>query len=89
MTERDTEDELITKEYGVRVERRVGKYEWESRRYWTPEPTSAEEAPEVVAEQLADDQAYRDVLSDAEDVQSQEVPVPEKWSDEKKEAQAI
>lgn len=65
-----------TTEYGVRVAE-TGPNGWRRvMRFWTPEPSSREEALEIAAED------HDEVLSSLDDVNTRSVPQPEGWSDE-------
>jgi len=66
----------MTTEYGVKVTlERDSKYCRGNRRhqYWTPEPTSKEEAVEVVKRH------YDGEISECRGVDSQKVPAPVGW----------
>ena len=65
-----------TTEYGVRVVETSPNGWRHVMRFWTPEPSSREEALEIAAED------HDEVLSSLDDVNTRSVPQPEGWSDE-------
>lgn len=81
-------EQLTTTEYGVRIKEHppdpaFGDVPIE---YWSPEPTSKEEALELAAEKEKSGPRNVDVevLSDVADVKTRTVTVPEKWPEGKK-----
>jgi len=68
-------DRPETVEYGITVAETAPHISWrQTYLYWTPEPSSPQEALEVAARE------YDEVISSAGDVQSRTVPAPEGWS---------
>lgn len=67
--------EPVTTEYGVLIEYDPPFHGFTKTRYWSPEPTSPEEAVQMAKEE----HDHAEVLDSPEDVQTREVPAPDKW----------